>query len=25
MDFPLSALWQVSRPGPRLELFALPR
>lgn len=25
MDFPLSALWQVSRPGPRIELFALPR
>ncbi len=25
MDFPLRALWQVRRPGPRLELYALPR
>lgn len=25
MDFPLRALWQVKRPGPRLELYALPR
>jgi len=23
MDFPLTALWQVSRPGPRLALYAL--
>jgi hypothetical protein len=25
MDFPLTALWQVSRPGPWLGLYALPR
>ena len=25
MDFPLSALWQVRRPGPRLELYELRR
>lgn len=25
MDFPLRALWEVDRPGPRLELYALPR
>lgn len=25
MDFPLTGLWQVDRPGPRLELYALPR
>ncbi len=25
MDFPLSGLWQVNRPGPRLVLHALPR
>ena len=25
MDFPLTGLWQVSRPGPRLSLYALPR
>ncbi len=25
MDFPLHALWEVRRPGPRLELYALPR
>jgi hypothetical protein len=24
-DFPLVALWQVERPGPRLELHRLPR
>jgi len=24
MDFPLTALWQVSRPGPRLSLYELP-
>ena len=23
MDFPLSALWSVARPGPRLELYSL--
>jgi len=25
MDFPLRALWEVRRPGPRLELYELPR
>ncbi len=25
MDFPLTGLWTVDRPGPRLELFALER
>jgi len=25
MDFPLAALWQVNRPGPRLVLYRLPR
>ncbi len=25
MDFPLRALWQVRRPGPRLELYELAR
>lgn len=25
MDFPLTGLWQVDRPGPRLALYALPR
>ena len=23
MDFPLTALWQVSRPGPRISLYEL--
>jgi len=25
MDFPLTALWQVERPGPRLEIYRLAR
>ncbi|MCB9914261.1 MAG: glycosyltransferase family 39 protein [Planctomycetes bacterium] len=25
MDFALTALWRVERPGPRLELYGLPR